>query len=353
MSQFPELSEVKDSLGDSKQEVEVLVNQAKARQYGLSTGQVLGTVSEWVGKRKLGDMKFDNIMYETEVEMDPVYKNSLRALQNIPVSTPLGQTIRLADIASVRQIDSPVSITRENEQQVVTFSAKNSGRDAGGISAKVSAELDRIDLPSGVSREVSGVAEDIEESFGQMFVAMGASVFIVYLIMVLAFGNASAPFAILFSLPLAAIGGLLGLLLTGESINVTSLIGFLMLIGIVVTNAIVLIDRVQQLREEGLPVREALLEAGMNRLRPIIMTAGATVFALMPLAMGFSEGTLISKGLAVVVIGGLTTSTLLTLVVVPIVYEAIESFKLRMGRLFRRNSQAPAHTGSAEGTTVG
>jgi multidrug efflux pump subunit AcrB len=167
--------------------------------------------------------------------------------------------------------------------------------------------------------------------------------------MVLAFGNASAPFAILFSLPLAAIGGLLGLLVTNESLNVTSLIGFLMLIGIVVTNAIVLIDRVQQLREQGYSVREALIEGGMTRLRPIIMTAGATVFALMPLALGLSKGTLISKGLAVVVIGGLTTSTLLTLLIVPIVYELIDSFKRRMARLFHRE---PKRTESATPDTV-
>jgi len=352
MAQFPELSEIKDSLGDSKQEVEVLVNQAKARQYGLSTGQVLGAVSEWIGKRNLGDIKFDNVMYETEVEMDPAYKNSLRALQDIPIPTPLGQTIRLTDVAHVRQIDAPVVITREKQQQVVTVTAKITGRDTGGISAKVSAELNKIDLPSGISREVSGVSEDIEESFGQLFVAMGASVFIVYLIMVLAFGNASAPFAILFSLPLAVIGGLLGLLVANESVNVTSLIGFLMLIGIVVTNAIVLIDRVQQLREEGLAVREALLEAGVSRLRPIIMTAGATIIALIPLALGLSEGTLISKGLAVVVIGGLTTSTLLTLVIVPIVYEAIHAFKMRMGRMFRRKSRPQALAVPASETTV-
>lgn len=168
---------------------------------------------------------------------------------------------------------------------------------------------------------------------------MAASVFIVYLIMVLAFGNASAPFAILFSLPLAAIGGLLGLLVTGESLNLTSLIGFLMLIGVVVTNAIVLIDRVQQLREMGRSVREALMEAGQSRLRPIIMTAGATVFALMPLALGLSKGTIISKGLAVVVIGGLTTSTILTLLIVPVVYEMIENTKLSAGRLFHRKKR--------------
>jgi multidrug efflux pump subunit AcrB len=349
MKKFPELTEIEDSLGETKMEVEVLVNQEKARLYGMSTGQVLGIVSEWIGERSLGDMKFDNVMYETVIELDPAHKNSIDKLENIPVMTPVGEQIRLADIASIRHKEAPVTIVREKEQQVVNVTAKIEGRDKGGISARVKAALDQVELPAGISREVTGVSDDIDESFSQLFVAMGVSVFIVYLIMVLAFGNASAPFAILFSLPLAVIGGLLGLFITSESINVTSLIGFLMLIGIVVTNAIVLIDRVQQLREEGYSVRDALVEAGMNRLRPILMTAGATIFALMPLALGMSEGTLISKGLAVVVIGGLITSTLLTLVVVPIVYETIHSFKTRIGRWFRRKPKAAKAAETAAG----
>jgi multidrug efflux pump subunit AcrB len=344
MKEFPELSEIKDSLGESKMQIEMIVEQSKARQYGMSTGQVLSAVHEWIGEAQLGDLKFDNVIYKTTIEIDPQFKNSMSQLENIPLVTPLGSTIRLIDIASVQHIDSPVSIAREGQQQVVSIMAMIDSKDKGGVSAKISAALDEVDLPTGINREVTGVSDDIDEGFGQMFVAMGASIFVVYLIMVLAFGNASAPFAILFSLPLAVIGGLIGLLITGESVNVTSLIGFLMLIGIVVTNAIVLIDRVQQLMEEGHSVREALVEAGMTRLRPIIMTAGATIFALLPLALGMSEGTLISKGLAVVVIGGLVTSTLLTLVVVPIVYESIFLFKARIARLFHRKSkQAETH----------
>jgi len=293
-------------------------------------------VGTWVRKEELGDLKFDNVTYVTKLEMDPSDKDSLEDIAAIPIRTAFGTTVNLKDVAKVREIDAPVAIQREGQMQVVNVSAKINSADKGGVSARVSAELDKLELPPGVSREVAGVSEDIAKSFQEMFVSMAVSVFIVYLVMVLTFGNASAPFAILFSLPLAAIGGLFGLFVTRESLNVTSLIGFLMLIGIVVTNAIVLIDRVQQLREQGYNVREALIEAGLTRLRPIIMTAGATIFALLPLALGFSKGTLISKGLAVVVIGGLTTSTLLTLVVVPIVYELIHSFKGRMARLFRR-----------------
>lgn len=341
LKEFPELNNIKDTLGDSKMEVEVFVDQNKARLYGLTSTQIMEAVSGWVNKKDLGDIKFDNVEYKTKLEIDPKFKDTLDRIGLIPLQTTSGATLNLKDVAKIREIEAPVTISRDKQQQVVKVTADIDSKDKGGVSNKVTAELSKLNLPAGVTGGISGgVAEDIQKSFSEMFVAMGASVFIVYLIMVLAFGNASAPFAILFSLPLAAIGGLIGLFVTGESLNVTSLIGFLMLIGIVVTNAIVLIDRVQQLREQGYKVREALLEAGMTRLRPIIMTAGATIFALFPLALGLSKGTIISKGLAVVVIGGLTTSTLLTLVVVPIVYEAIDAFKGRMARLFHRKSHS-------------
>jgi len=323
MKEFPELSDVKDSLSESKTEVEITVDQNKARLYGLSAAQILQTVNTWIAEEKLGDLKFDNVTYNTKVMLNPIYKDSVEKMGTFLLRTSTGQNVQLNEVAKIRQIDAPIGINREMQNQVLSVSAKIDSVDKGGVSNKVSAELAKLELPPGVSREVKGVSDDINKSFMEMFMAMAASIFIVYLVMVLAFGNARAPFAILFSLPLAAIGGLLGLLVTGESVNVTSLIGFLMLIGIVVTNAIVLVDRVQQLREQGSLVREALIEAGMTRLRPIIMTAGATIIALLPLALGLSKGTIISKGLAVVVIGGLTTSTLLTLVIVPIMYELL------------------------------
>jgi len=152
-----------------------------------------------------------------------------------------------------------------------------------------------------------------------LLVAIGA----VYLVMVIAFGEAKAPFTILFALPLAIIGGLVGLFITGKVLDMPAMIGALMLVGIAVTNAIVLVDRVQQQRKKGLSIREALLEAGATRLRPILMTAIATICALLPMSLGMSEGALLSQSLAIVVIGGLTTSTFLTLIVVPVVYELI------------------------------
>ncbi|MBU7319218.1 efflux RND transporter permease subunit [Paenibacillus oleatilyticus] len=344
LKEIPEFKDVKDSLSESKNEVEIAVDQNKARLYNLSSGQIVETVNSWLREEKIGDLKFDNTTFSTKIMLDKSFKDSIDKIGNFLIKTPTGATVKLNEVAKVRQIEAPASITRDQQVQYVTVTATIESRDKGGVSAKAAEMLKTVELPSGVRPEVKGVSDDIQKNFMQMFVAMAVSIFIVYLIMVLAFGNASAPFAILFSLPLAAIGGLLGLLVSGESLNLTSLIGFLMLIGVVVTNAIVLIDRVQQLREAGQSVRDALLEGGLSRLRPIIMTAGATIIALLPLALGFSKGALISKGLAVVVIGGLTTSTLLTLIVVPVVYEIIHNTKSRLGRLFNRKTSESKST---------
>lgn len=337
LNTFTELSEVEDNLSDAKTEIEIAVDQKKARAYGLSSSTVRDTARAWIQKQNLGDMKFDNIVYTTTVSLDKSDKDTLEKLGNIPLTSANGSRVLLKEVAKVNETKGAASLAREEQQQLVKVTAKINSADKTGVSAKLSAALNDIQLPEGVTPKISGVSDDVNESFMQLFIAMAAAIFVVYLIMVLAFGNASAPFAILFSLPLAVIGGLLGLVIAKEPLTVTSMIGFLMLIGIVVTNAIVLIDRAQQLREEGYTVRHALIEAGKVRLRPIIMTAGATIMALVPLALGISgEGGLIGKGLGVVVIGGLITSTILTLVVVPIVYELIESMKNRIGRMFKR-----------------
>ncbi|TBL77872.1 efflux RND transporter permease subunit [Paenibacillus thalictri] len=338
LQEFPELSEIEDSLSDGKTEVQITVDQKKARAYGLTATAVKETAGVWIQKQNLGDLKLDGLTYTTTVSMDKSDKDTLDKLGNIPLSAASGTTVYLKEVASVKLVDGPVSLSRTDQKQQVSVTAKINADNKNGVSARVVAALRGLELPDGVTTEVKGVSADINESFSQLFMAMGVAIFMIYLVMVLAFGNAGAPFAILFSLPLAAIGGLVGLIVTKEALNVTSMIGFMMLIGIVVTNAIVLIDRAQQLREEGYVVREALLEAGKIRMRPIIMTAGATIMALFPLALGLSgEGALIGKGLGVVVIGGLITSTILTLFVVPVVYELIEDFKAWVYRLFHRS----------------
>ncbi|WP_169084682.1 efflux RND transporter permease subunit [Paenibacillus sp. PL91] len=341
LQQFPELINIEDTLSDAKTEVSITVSQSKARELGLSPAQVRDAVSMWIAEQPLGDIRLDNQLYTAVVKLSDEDKNSMERLGKMPIQSPTAGIVYLQEVAKLEEVQAPVSLSRESQSQIVKITALINSPNQTVVSAKVSAALVDIELPTGVSTEIQGVSEDIAESFSQLFLAMGIAIAIVYFILVLCFGNASTPFAILFSLPLAIIGGLLGLLISNESINVTSLIGFMMLIGIVVTNAIVLLDRAQQLREEGMPVRQALIEAGLVRLRPIIMTAVATIAAMVPLALGAGEGVLISKGLAVVVIGGLITSTLLTLVVVPVVYEILEALKNKM--LGRPNKPAVPH----------
>lgn len=191
-------------------------------------------------------------------------------------------------------------------------------------------EVDKLDLPKTVTVSTAGVQADMTDTFTQLGAAMLAAIAIVYFILVVTFREGVAPFAILFSLPFAVIGSFVGLLIAGETISVSVMMGLLMLIGIVVTNAIVLVDRIIHMERDGLTMRKAVLEAGATRLRPILMTAIATVGALIPLALGEGGGGLISKGLGITVIGGLTSSTLLTLFVVPIVYEVLS-------KLFKKN----------------
>ncbi|USB32285.1 efflux RND transporter permease subunit [Paenibacillus sp. YPG26] len=329
---FPELKNVKDTLGDAKTQVVATVSQTKAKRFGLSTSAIQNTVRTWIEQTELGSIRFDNILYTVEVQLSSADKDSIEQLGKIPLRSSSGDIVYLNEVAKIEKVAAPIALQREKQKQVVSITAAIDSPDKAAVSSKVAAALSSIELPEGVASSTGGVTDEIAKNFSQLFVSMGAAIAIVYLIMVLCFGNASTPFAILFSLPLAVIGGLLGLLISNEAINITSLIGFMMLIGIVVTNAIVLLDRAQQLTKDGYSVRSALLEAGRVRLRPIIMTAAATIVAMIPLALGMSHGTLISKGLAVVVIGGLTTSTILTLVVVPVIYELLDSIRKRLSR---------------------
>ena len=195
--------------------------------------------------------------------------------------------------------------------------------------------------------ELAGVTQQQNEAFGNLFVSMGVAVLLVYVMMVLTFNSLITPFIILFSLPLATIGAFPALLLSGRPIGVSALIGFLMLIGIVVTNAIVLLDLVERLRREGHSTKDALIEGGRTRVRPILMTAIATILALIPLAAGLSKGSIIAAELGTVVIGGLFSSTFLTLLVIPVLYSLVEGGKSGFARRFSRGEaaeegQAPA-----------
>lgn len=259
-------------------------------------------------------------------------EDSAFSLENINVENLNNEDIKLSDIVEVEEETAPASITKRNGKVYGVVTANITSEDVAATTENVQKEVDLLNFVEGIEVEVGGVAEQIDESFTQLGVAIVSAVMIVYFVLVVTFGGGLAPLAILFSLPYAIIGSLAGLVITDEPISISVMIGALMLIGIVVTNAIVLVDRIVQREKEGNSIRESILEAGMTRLRPIFMTALATIGALAPLVItGESDGSgLISSGLGITVIGGLISSTILTLFIVPIAYETLILLKRKM-----------------------
>jgi hydrophobic/amphiphilic exporter-1 (mainly G- bacteria), HAE1 family len=254
---------------------------------------------------------------------------TMKAFLKQDIMTQLG-AVKLSDLVSIDKTTTPSAISRQDNKEYATVTAGIKVDDISAVSTRVDKAVKDIDFKAGVELEQNGTAADMAESFKQLGLAI---IFFVYFILVVTFREGLAPFAILFSLPFTLIGAVLGLLIADEPFSVSSMLGILMLVGIVVTNAIVLVDRVIHNEHDGLSMREALIDAAETRLRPILMTAIATVFALLPLALSDSvSGSLISKGLGITVVGGLITSTILTLFIVPVVYEGLS-------KIFKKNRQ--------------
>ncbi|MEK3760866.1 efflux RND transporter permease subunit [Paenibacillus sp. FSL P4-0338] len=318
----------KTSLSEAYDQYTIVADQAKLSSLGLTAGQLAMKLSPAGTRPVLTEVELDGKNYKVYIETDKDSYSSIEEMKAATLTSPLGLTVPIGEVASIEQGQSPDSITREDGKMKVEVTADIISSDINSAASAVQDKIDALDLPDGVTITFGGVTEQINETFGQLGIAMLAAIAIVYFVLVVTFGGGLAPFAILFSLPFTVIGALVALLLAGETLNVSALMGALMLIGIVVTNAIVLIDRVIHKEQEGMSTRKALLEAGATRLRPILMTALATIGALLPLVTGLENSAgIISKGLGVTVIGGLVSSTLLTLVVVPVVYEFLMKFR--------------------------
>lgn len=318
---------VETSIAETYDEYVLVADQEKLSKLGLTAGQVGMALMPNQQRQVITTVEKDGEELNVYLQVEKETTATVEDLTSKTIQSPLGLQVPISELVKVEEGKTSDTITRRNGKISVQVSGTPKTDDVAEISTNLQADLDKIDTPDGVDISMGGVTEDIQEAFTQLGLAMLAAIAIVYLILVITFGGGLAPLAILFSLPFTIIGGLVALLITGETISVSALIGALMLIGIVVTNAIVLIDRVIHKEREGYSTREALLEAGATRLRPILMTAIATIGALLPLAFGMEGSGLISKGMGVTVIGGLTSSTLLTLLIVPIVYEILSKFK--------------------------
>ncbi|RRN69540.1 efflux RND transporter permease subunit [Peribacillus simplex] len=303
----------------------------------------LGVPPEAVYDKLGGGNKDSLTTFEIDGEKVPVMVNlgndlkSRKAILDEKVQSLGNESINVNKLVKVNTSQAPATITKRNGQQYGEITAAVKSENVGKEIKGIEKEIKNMSFAKGVNIEFGGVSDQINESFNQLFMAVIIAIAVVFFVLVVTFGGGLAPLSILFSLPYAVIGSVAGLLLTKEPISISVMIGALMLIGIVVTNAIVLVDRITQNERLGMTMRESIIEAGGTRLRPILMTALATVGALSPLVLsGESDGSgLISRGLGVTVIGGLISSTILTLIVVPVVYETLVKIKRKFKKIDR------------------
>ena len=328
-----------DAVAEAPQ-ISVAVDPNKAAMIGSSTAQIGAALRSVLVGQTIGSYALeDGQVVETILRLDDEGVDGVEGLRALPVSGTVG-TQPLGQVADVEQVEIQGTVTRVDGAPAATISADITTEDTGAASMEAQAVIDELQsvgaIPEGVTTTFAGATAQMNEAFGGLFFSMGVAILAVYIVMVLALGSLLTPFIILFSLPLALIGAIPALLVTGNPLGISAMIGFLMLIGIVVTNAIVLLDFVEQLRERGVPTNEALVRGANTRVRPILMTAVATILALSPVALGFAHGSIIAAELATVVIGGLFTSTFLTLMVIPVIYSLVDGGKEGFRKRFMR-----------------
>ncbi|MGW1801276.1 efflux RND transporter permease subunit [Streptomyces sp. NPDC001984] len=328
-----DVTDVTSDLAQSVPRISVKAN-AKAAAVGFNDQTLGAAVAQSVrgttaGKAILDDTERDIVIRSAKPA------TTLEQLKKLRVGPA-----KLGDIATVKLVDGPVSMTRIDGQRAATITAKPTGDNTGAVNTKLQSKIKALKLPAGATAEIGGVTSNQDDAFKNLGLAMLAAIAIVFMLLVATFRSLAQPLILLVSIPFAATGALGLLIITGTPMGVPAMIGMLMLIGIVVTNAIVLIDLINQYRRQGYGVVDAVIEGGRHRLRPILMTALATIFALLPMALGVTgEGGFIAQPLAVVVIGGLITSTLLTLLLVPTLYAMLELRKER--RTKKRAAKRP------------
>jgi HAE1 family hydrophobic/amphiphilic exporter-1 len=323
-----DLTNVSSDLVSARPEIEVQVDSQKASAYGLSAEDVSQRVKDALFGQKTTEAQLDG--RTTDVYVQVAYDSGgadggVLALPLAPGGTPT-----LGDVATVEEAERPVQVSRVDQRRAATIYGIITSDDLRAVSGKVDDAIGQVEKAPGVEIEKGGIFEEQAEAFGSLYMVLAVAVIVVYIVMVASLGSLVNPLIIMASLPFATIGSFFALFITQREIGLPAMIGFLMLIGIVVTNAIVLITFVEQQRARGLPTHEALIHSGRARARPILMTAVATIFALIPLSLGLNEGVLIAAELGTVVIGGLFTSTILTLLVIPVVYSLVDDWRSRL-----------------------
>lgn len=320
LSQVDGLSDVEGSTGDTVPEAKVTIDRAKASQYGITTASVAGALSTAISGSTATQYKLDGTEIDVVIRYDTNSVNYLTDLNNLTVTSAYGTQVPLSDVATITMDESATTIMRENQKNYITISANADNMSTSEAQKLVEKAMADIELPDGCTYQFSGMMEKMNDTFRSLEIAMVVAVLLVYMIMASQFESLRYPFIVMFSMPLAITGAIIGLLITGNTITMPAMMGFVMLIGMVVNNGIVLVDYTNQLMDRGMNCYDALTSAGPRRLRPILMTTLTTVLGMVPMALATSEGSEMMQALAIAVIFGLTLSTVVTLIFIPVLY---------------------------------
>jgi HAE1 family hydrophobic/amphiphilic exporter-1 len=346
MASVPGVPEVQVSRQPGMPEMLVTVDRLKAATLGLNVSDIADALETSIGGRRTSMYRQQGDEYNILVRLNERDRMNLAQVGQVPLVTLGGRTVPASSVVALRRQEGPVSIDRADQERIIIVSGTLGDRDLGSVMAELHTKLQDIYRPQGYEFKYGGEYEEQQENFKELTFAAILALILVYMVMASQFESLRDPFIILFSIPLAAIGVVGILIMTHTTFNMQAFLGVIVLVGIVVNNAILLIDCTQQLRhEQGFKVREAVIEAGRTRLRPILMTTTTTVLGLIPMSMGIGEGAELQAPLARVVVGGLVTSTLITLVVIPVIYSLLEqrSDTVEASDPFPRNKElAPA-----------
>jgi len=324
-----------------KQTPELRIDLARQRiaDLGLSTAQIGQVVSTSILGSTVTQFRDGGDEYDVKLQLEKKSRTSKEDLENILIMTPTGAQIPLRALATIDYTRAPREIVREGQERIVTLDLDVSGRDLRGVTADVKKTVNSVAMPQDFRTEIGGSAEDLQESFMYLGIALMVAILLTYMVMASQFESLVDPFTILFTIPLAMIGVALGLILTGTKLSVMALVGVVMLVGIVVNNGIVLVDKINQLRHEGMELEAAIHEAGRVRMRPVLMTAMTTILGMFPLALGLGESGEIWAPMGRSVMGGMIVSTVLTLIIVPIIYYYMEGIGSRANRFRKEREQ--------------
>ncbi len=307
-------------------EMQVIIDREKAANSFLTPGEIAFALRNAINGTVVTRFRTGEVEVDVRSLLAPRYRNDPSAVTDIEIKNHLGQMVKLSEVARIERTSGPSAITRKDRERLVTVSANVVGRALSEVQGDFDKEMAKYTPPQGVSFFAFGDVENMRTMMSDMMKAILLSILFVYMILVTLYESYIHPFVVMFSVPVAIIGALLGLALTGYSLSMFSMIGILILMGLVTKNGILLVDFTNQLRDQGMERRQALLTAGPMRLRPILMTTMTMVVGLMPLALAFGEGSEMRAGMGIVIIGGLISSLLLTLVLVPVMYTFLDRF---------------------------